>query len=140
MKEEAPQSLCGTFYGYLTESVRIQDAGYLAPMKVLDCPDIDVITCPYAYQNTNVEGAERWESDMEDGFGNRLGRARGVGGDGAFRAMVSSIRNRGKLFVSEVDPSTYLDTTNSWRSIGGSGSQTEEGTMRIAVAGTTSPW
>lgn len=123
--------LCGTFYGYLTESVRIQDAGYLDPMKVLDCPDLDLITCPYAYQSTNVEGEERWKSDMIDGAGNELGRARGVGGDGAFRAMVASIRRRGKLFVSEVDPSTYLDATDSWRSIGGSGSKSVEGTLRI---------
>ncbi len=125
------QLLCGTFYGYLTESVRIQDAGYLDPMKVLDCPDLDVITCPYAYQSTNVEGEERWKSDMIDGAGNILGRARGVGGDGAFRAMVASIRRRGKLFISEVDPSTYLDATDSWRSIGGSGSKSVAGTMQI---------
>ncbi|MGD8415016.1 MAG: hypothetical protein PVF33_12335, partial [Candidatus Latescibacterota bacterium] len=123
--------ICGTFYGYLTESVRIQDAGFLAPLKVFDCPDIDLIACPYAYQNTNITGEERWESDMEDGAGNRLGRARGVGGDAAFRAMVASVRKRGKLFVMEADPSTYLDVTDSWRSIGGSGSKSVEGTLRI---------
>jgi hypothetical protein len=123
--------LCGTFFAYLTECVRAQDAGYLIPWAVLDSPDIDVIACPYAYQSTNVEGNQRWESDMEDGAGNPLGRARGVGGDGAFRAMVESIKRRGKLYMSEIDPSTYLDVSDSWRSIGGSGSKSVGGTIRI---------
>ncbi|MEZ4699018.1 MAG: hypothetical protein R2834_01710 [Rhodothermales bacterium] len=123
--------LCGTFYGYVSESVRAQDAGYLATETVLRCPDLDLIACPYAYQNTNVEGKERWESDMEDGAGNFLGRARGVAGDGAYRAMLASVKRLGKLYVSEIDPSTYLDAGNRWRSIGGSGSETREGTMMI---------
>ena len=132
IKEVVPRpQICGTFYAYLMEVPRLQDAGYLASKIILESPDIDLLACPYTYQNTNVDGAERWESDMEDGAGNWLGRARGVGGDGAFRTMVASIRRHGKLFASEIDPSTYLDRSDSWRGIGGSGSTTEEGSIRI---------
>ena len=123
--------LSGTFYGYLLEAPRIQDAGYLASDMVLDCPDIDLIAGPYTYQSTNEEGQERWKSDLYDGADNWLGRARGVAGDGAFRLMVESIKRRGKLYASEVDPSTYLDSTNAWRGIGGSDSETLEGSIRV---------
>jgi hypothetical protein len=132
IKEALPRPLiCGTFYAYLMEVPRIQDAGYLSPEPVLDSPHIDLIGCPYTYQNTNLDDAERWESDMEDGAGNWLGRARGVGGDGAFRAMVASLRRRGILYASEIDPSTYLDRSDGWRGIGGSGSTTVEGSIQI---------
>ena len=123
--------LCGTFFTYLMEVPRIQESGHLVPLPVLESPHIDVIACPYTYQATNDPKAERWESDLYDGAGNRLGRARGVGGDGAFRVMTASLRKRGKLFISEIDPSTYLDTGQSWPGIGGSGHETEEGTRRI---------
>ncbi len=123
--------LCGTFFAYVMESTRIQEGGYLAPQAVLDSPHLDLIACPTTYQNSNRDDAERWESDMEDGAGNWLGRARGVGGDGAFRAMVESLRRRGILYVSEIDPATHLDATDSWRGIGGSGSTTVEGSIQI---------
>ncbi|MFP4385264.1 MAG: hypothetical protein ACLFSE_14565 [Spirochaetia bacterium] len=129
--EMARPLLCGTFFGYLLETPRVQDSGYLATRLVLDSPHIDLIACPYSYQNTNDETREKWESDVVDGAGNWLGRARGVGGDAAFRVMKESVVRRGKLFILEIDPSTHLDVTDSWRDIGGSGSNTEEGTVKI---------
>lgn len=104
VKEVLPRpQIRGTFYVNLMEVPTLQDARYLA--------------CTYTYHNTNVGGAERWESDMEDGAGNWLGRARGVGvgGDGAFRTMVASIQHHGELFASEIDSSTHLDRSDSWR-------------------------
>ncbi len=123
--------LFGTFFAYVTEKPRIQEAGYLFPRAVLDSPHIDLIACPYTYQNTNDPKRERWMSELYDGAGHLLGRARGVGGDGAYRVMRESIKRRGKLFVSEIDPATYLDAGNAWRGIGGSGSDTKEGTLKI---------
>ncbi|QXD15139.1 hypothetical protein GQ464_017300 [Rhodocaloribacter litoris] len=123
--------LCGTFFAYLMEVPRIQESGHLRPRAVLDSPHIDLLACPYTYQSTNDPDAERWESDLYDGAGNWLGRARGVAGDGAFRVMLASLHRRGKLFISEIDPSTYLDTGKSWPGIGGSGHETKTGTRRI---------
>lgn len=123
--------LCGTFWGYLMEVPRGQESGHLAPLAALDSPHLDFVACPYTYQATNVDGADRRDSDMVDGAGNWLGRARGVAGDGGFRAMLESVRRRGKLYISEVDPSTYLDETNQWRGIGGTGSETQEGSIQI---------
>lgn len=123
--------LCGTFFGYLMENPRMQEGGYLAPQAVLESPDIDLIACPYTYQATNDPDQPRSESDMYDGAGNWLGRARGVAGDGGFRAMLASIRQHGKLYVSEIDPSTYLDRTDGWRAIGGSGTDSKQGTLNV---------
>jgi hypothetical protein len=123
--------LFGTFFAYVTEKPRIQEAGYLFPRAVLDSPHIDLIACPYTYQNTNDPERESWMSELYDGAGHLLGRARGVGGDGAYRIMLESIKRRGKLFVSEIDPATYLDAGNAWRGIGGSGSDTKDGTLKI---------
>ena len=119
----------GTFYAYLMENVMIQEAGHLAPQIVLTCPDIDFIASPYTYQHTNVPGRGRWESDVVDGVGNDLGRARGEGGDGAYRVPVESVKRHGKLFVVEWDPSTYLEPVKCTE--GGSGSRTREGTLHI---------
>jgi len=123
--------ICGTFYAYLMEVSHIQDSGFLAPQKVIDSPHIDLVAGPYSYQSTNEENRPQWESDMYDGADNWLGRARGVGGDGAFRLMVASLHRRGKLYASEIDPSTYLDAKDGWRGIGGSGSKSEEGSINI---------
>lgn len=123
--------ICGTFYTYLTEIPVIQDGGYLGSRAILESPDIDLVAGPYTYQNTNRDTDDKNGSDMEDGAGNWLGRARGVGGDGAHRMMVESLRRAGKLYASEIDPSTYLDAENRWRDIGGSGSETFEGTMKL---------
>ena len=123
--------LCGTFFGYLMEVPRMQESGHLAPLAALDSPHLDFVACPYTYQATNEPGVDRRESDLYDGAENWLGRARGVAGDGGFRAMLESLKRRGKLYISEIDPSTYLDVENRWRGIGGTGSTTQEGTLQI---------
>ena len=121
----------GTFYGYLMENPRIQESGHLAPKAVLESPHLDIIACPYTYTATNDPAKARWESDLYDGADNWLGRARGVGGDAAYRSMVESYRRRGKLYISEIDPGSYRHQANSWKEIGGSGSTTPEGTVNI---------
>ncbi|MBE2185436.1 MAG: hypothetical protein IAE99_01515 [Rhodothermales bacterium] len=123
--------IVGTFFGYLMETPRIQESGHLVPDAVLNSPDIDVVACPYTYISTNDPNVHRMESDLYDGAGTWLGRGRGVGGDGAFRSAVESYQRRGKLYISEIDPSTYLDATHRWRIIGGSGHETKEGTVQI---------
>jgi len=121
--------LCGAFYTYLLENICIQEAGHLAPQVVLESDDIDFLACPYSYQHTNLPGKERWESDVVDGAGNWLGRARGVGGDGGYRTLPASIARHGKLFIVEMDPSTYLEPNRAGE--GGSGHETVEGTLQI---------
>jgi hypothetical protein len=130
IKEETERRvICGTFFCYVLENVMIQEAGHLVPESVLRSPDIDYIATPYTYQRSNVPGNQRWDSDVIDDAGNWLGRARGVGGDGAYRVLSESIRRNNKMFISEMDPSTYLEPYR--RSEGGSGSETVEGTLKI---------
>lgn len=130
IKEETGRRvICGTFFCYVLENVMIQEAGHLVPEPVLQSPDFDYIATPYTYQRSNVPGNKRWDSDVIDDAGNWLGRARGVGGDGAYRVLNESIRRHGKMFISELDPSTYVEPYR--RSEGGSGSETVEGTIRI---------
>jgi hypothetical protein len=121
--------IVGTFYNYLLEVVRIQGIGHLAPKRVLTSPDIEFIACPYTYQSTNMEENRDWESGVVDGAGNWLGRARGVAGDGGPRVPVESLRRHGTLYMSEIDPSTYL--ADEPLGVGGSGSTTQEGTLQI---------
>ena len=101
--------LCGVFYGYVTEQPRIQDGGYLAAEKVLNSPHIDYIASPYSYQPGNATDERGVRVTMVDGAGNTLGHPRGVAGDGAYRLPMESMRRRGKLFIAELDPSTYRD-------------------------------
>jgi hypothetical protein len=130
VKEETKRRiLCGSFYTYLLENICIQEAGHLAPQKILNSADIDFIACPYTYQHTNIEGLERWESDIIDEAGNWLGRARGVAGDGGYRVLTESLKRYGKLFIVEMDPSTYLEPKRAGE--GGSGHETVEGSLRI---------
>ena len=130
IKEETERRvICGTFFCYVLENVMIQEAGHLVPEPVLRSPDFDYIATPYTYQRSNVPGHQRWDSDVIDDAGNWLGRARGVGGDGAYRVLSESIRRNNKMFISEMDPSTYLEPYR--RSEGGSGSETVEGTLKI---------
>jgi hypothetical protein len=121
--------VCGTFFAYVMENVCIQEAGHLMPEKVLNCNDIDYLASPYTYQHSNVPGNPRWESDVVDDAGNWLGRARGVGGDGGYRVLLESLRRHNKLFIGELDPSTYLEPEKTTE--GGSGFSTVEGTLRI---------
>jgi hypothetical protein len=130
IKEETERRvICGTFFCYVLENVMIQEAGHLVPEPVLHSPDIDFIATPYTYQRSNVPGNQRWDSDVIDDAGNWLGRARGVGGDGAYRVLSESIRRNNKMFISEIDCSTYVEPYR--RSEGGSGSETVEGTLKI---------
>jgi hypothetical protein len=130
VKEETGRRVvCGTFFCYVLENVMIQEAGHLVPEPVLRSPDLDYIATPYTYQRSNVPGNERWDSDVIDDAGNWLGRARGVGGDGAYRVLSESMRRNNKMFISEIDCSTYVEPHR--RSEGGSGSETVEGTLKI---------
>jgi len=132
-EETEGRVLAGVFYGYLLEQVRIQEGGYLAARKVFESPEIDYIVGPYSYQPGNVRDENGVRVTMEDGAGNILGSARGVAGDGGFRMMTESLRRHGKLYISEMDPSTYRDE-DPHRVIGGHGgigSDTLEGSRRI---------
>lgn len=130
VKEETGERiLCGAFTAYLLENIMIQEAGHLAPERILSSPDIDFIACPYSYQHTNAAGRPKWESDVFDEAGNWLGRARGVGGDGGYRVLAESLKRHGKLFIAEIDPSTYLEPHKVHE--GGSGHETVGGTLRI---------
>ena len=121
--------LTGAFFCYVLENVCVQEAGHLAPEKILDSQDLDIISSPYTYQHTNVPGKQRWESDVVDDAGNWLGRARGVGGDGGYRVLLESIRRHKKLFIAELDPSTYIEPEKTTE--GGSGKDTVDGTLCI---------
>ena len=130
VKEETGRRIiCGTFFCYVLENVMIQEAGHLVPEAVLHSPDFDYIATPYTYQRSNVPGNQRYDSDVIDDAGNWLGRARGVGGDGAYRVLSESMRRNNKMFISEIDCSTYVEPYR--RSEGGSGSETVDGTLKI---------
>jgi hypothetical protein len=125
--------LTGVFYGYLLEQVRIQEGGYLAMRKFLESPYIDYIAGPYSYMPGNVKDGNGVRVTTQDGAGNILGNARGLAGDGGFRMMTESLRRHGKLYFSEMDPSTNLDK-NPHQVIGGhggEGSDTATGSLRI---------
>jgi hypothetical protein len=130
VKEETGRRvLTGTFYCYLVETVQIQEAGHLVPEVLLLSDDVDYLASPYSYQHTNVNVNRIAESDVVDDFGTWLGRARGVGGDGGNRVLWESIRRHKKLFISEIDPTTYLEKTVSTE--GGTGHDTVEGSINI---------
>jgi hypothetical protein len=129
-KEETRRKLItGVFFCYVMENVCIQEAGHLAPEKILESNDIDYIASPYTYEHGNVPGKQRWESDIVDDSGNWLGRARGVGGDGGYRVLLESMRRHKKLYIAEMDPSTYLEPEKTTE--GGSGFDTVDGTLHI---------
>lgn len=124
--------ICGTFYGYLLEQVEIQECGYLAFQKVLDCPDLDYLAVTQSYQRAS--GFDQYGSPtMLDGANHASGHARGVAGDGTFRTMTESIRRKGKLYLTEMDPSMYSGAhpLNVVGGSGGNGADTLEGSIRI---------
>ncbi|MBC7237493.1 MAG: hypothetical protein H5T69_16750, partial [Chloroflexi bacterium] len=102
------RSLVGVFYGYLLEMVwnngffgqRLADAdtahsamarsGHAALKEVLASPDVDFLCSPYSY-----------------GF-------RGIGGEGGFMAPDASVRQAGKLWISEEDTRTHLSRPDAW--------------------------
>ena len=128
-KASARRSLVGVYYTYLLENVIIQEIGNLAPEPVLKSRDIDYIASPYSYVHTNQPDVKRWTSDIYDDAMNWLGRARGVGGDAADRVLLESVKRNGKLYMVEMDPSTYLEKKPY--SEGGSGHRTKEGTLLL---------
>ncbi len=128
-EETAGEVLSGVYYGYILEQVRIQEGGYLAAERIIKSPDIDVLMSPYTYQGNNFKGDENQKSGMVDDAGNRLGRARGVGGDGGFRIPPESVRRHNKLYISEIDPSTYQ--ADKYHGVGGPGSDTVKGSQNI---------
>ncbi|HLP14964.1 MAG TPA: hypothetical protein VK470_01825 [Bacteroidota bacterium] len=128
-QETKRRVLAGTFYCYLLENVQIQEAGHLVPQVLLESEDVDYLASPYSYQHSNIPVNRIAESDVVDDYGNWLGRARGVGGDGGNRVLWESIRRHNKLFISEIDPTTYLEKTVSTE--GGTGHDTVEGTINI---------
>lgn len=121
--------ITGAFFCYVLENVCVQEAGHLAPEKVLNSTDLDIISGPYTYQHSNIPGKPRWESDVVDDAGNWLGRARGVSGDGGYRVLLESLRRHKKLYIAEIDPSTYVEPEKTTE--GGSGFDTVDGTLRI---------
>ncbi len=128
-QETQGRVLSGVYFGYITEQVYIQEGGYLAPETILKSTDIDYLSSPYCYQGNNFDGDDALPSGMMDDAGNWLGRARGVGGDGCYRIPLASLRIHKKMFIAEIDPSTYL--SHSYQGIGGPGSDTREGTRKI---------
>lgn len=84
------RSLCGTYYGYLTEhGQRQQDSSHLALHRVLDCPDVDFLMSPPRYTDRNLGGAA------------------------GFMSATESVRLHGKLWLSEADYRTHLSAPGS---------------------------
>ncbi len=120
VKEETGRRvLCGALYCYLMENLWIQEGGHLRGPRVLDSPDVDYVSNPYSYQDRTTDDA-----------GNYVGTARGVGGDGAYRVPVGSVRLHHKLYLSETDTATWLEYDPSLTVYGGEGSDTPAGTTR----------
>lgn len=141
--ETGGRVLCGAFYGYLLENSWIHEGGHLAAQMVFDSPLIDFVASPFTYQTTNIEDEPWWNHDVVDGANNYLGRARGVAGDGGYRVLLESLRRRGILYFVEADSGTCLcplpgdlsgpesDVDNLLTNIGGEGSETLDGTIKV---------
>ncbi len=111
--------LCGALYCYLMENLWIQEGGHLSGPRVLASPDLDYVSNPYSYQG-----------NVSDDAGNYLGTARGVGGDGAYRVPVASVRLHKKLYISETDTCSCLEFNPELVGYGGEGTETLPGTLR----------
>lgn len=84
------RSLCGTYYGYLTQhGPRQQDSSHLALAKVLHCDDLDFLVSPPLYTD------------------------RAIGQTAGFMSATESVRLHGKLWLSEADYRTYLSAPSS---------------------------
>lgn len=89
-QETNGRSLCGTYYGYLTQhGPRQQDSSHLALAKVLRCNDLDFLMSPPLYTD------------------------RAVGQTGGFMSTTESVRLHGKLWLSEADYRTHLSEPGS---------------------------
>jgi hypothetical protein len=111
--------LCGALYCYLMENLWIQEGGHLSGPRALESPDLDYVSNPYSYQGR-----------ISDDAGNYLGTARGVGGDGAYRVPVASVRLHKKLYISETDTCSWLEFDPEMTGYGGEGTEDPEGTLR----------
>ena len=111
--------LCGSYYCYLMENLWIQEGGHLAGPRALASPDLDYVSNPYSYQTR-----------VSDDAGNYLGTARGVGGDGAYRVPVGSVRLHNKLYLSETDTCSWLEFDPTLTDYGGEGTEEPQGTVR----------
>ena len=84
------RSLCGTYYGYLTQhGPRQQDSSHLALAKVLRCDDLDFLASPPLYTD------------------------RAMGQTCGFMSATESVRLHGKLWLSEADYRTHLSEPGS---------------------------
>ena len=79
------RSLCGTYYGYLTQhGQRQQDSSHLGLSRLLKCQDLDFLMSPPLYTDRQFLGTAN------------------------FMSAVGSVRLHGKLWLSEADYRTYL--------------------------------
>jgi hypothetical protein len=131
VKQETERRLIfGVFYNYVLENVWMQEGGHLSPEKILKSEDVDYIASPYTYQQSNLAGARKGETDVYDGAGNWLGRARGTGGDGGYRLLIDSILRHGKIPCVEMDPATFVDKGRD-SNFAGSGSSDIKGSVNL---------
>ena len=85
-KETGGRSLAVTFYGYHTE-VRVPASGSFGLGRLLECPEIDVISGPVSYADRNE------------------------GGIGAYMPFVSTVASAGKLWFDEADYRSPIRTS-----------------------------
>ena len=84
------RSLCGTYYGYLTQhGPRQQDSSHIGLSKVLHCNNLDFLVSPPLYTD------------------------RAVGQTCGFMSATESVRLHGKLWLSEADYRTHLSEPGS---------------------------
>ena len=92
-EETGGKKLVTLFYGYTFDMHGIphgpQTSGHLAMAKLLQCPDVDILTSPISYLD------------------------RQLGGAGMFMCAVDSVRDAGKLWLNEDDTRTYLTPEDS---------------------------
>jgi hypothetical protein len=92
-EETGGQKLVTLFYGYLFDMHGVprgpQGSGHLAMARLIDCPDVDILTSPISYLD------------------------RELGGAGLFMSAVDSVRSGGKLWLNEDDTRTYLTPPDS---------------------------
>ncbi|MGQ9730201.1 MAG: beta-galactosidase, partial [Candidatus Zipacnadales bacterium] len=89
IKEETRgRKLVTFFYGYTFDMHGIpmgpQTSGHLAMARLVQCPDVDILTSPISYLD------------------------REQGGAGCFMSAVDTVRGAGKLWLNEDDTRTYL--------------------------------
>jgi hypothetical protein len=87
-EETGRRKLVTLFYGYLFDMHGIprgpQTSGHLAMARMVQCPDVDILTSPISYND------------------------RELGGAGMFMCAVDTVRGAGKLWLNEDDTRTYL--------------------------------